>query len=36
MNNTSKIYENTCNEVEISPQWYLTADFEEYNYVDLK
>ena len=35
-NNTSKIYENTYNEVEISPQWYLTTDFEEYNYVDLK
>ena len=35
-NNPTKIYDNNYTEVEISPEWYLTTDFEEYNYVDLK
>ncbi|WP_405275043.1 hypothetical protein [Methanobrevibacter sp.] len=35
-NNPTKIYDNNYAEVEISPEWYLTTDFEEYNYVDLK
>ena len=35
-NNPTKIYQNNYAEVEISPEWYLTDEFEEYNYVDLK
>ena len=35
-NNPSKIYANTYNEVEIYPNWFLTNEFEEYNYIDLK
>ena len=35
-NNPTKIYQNNYAEVEISPQWYATSDFEELNYVDLK
>ena len=35
-NNPTKIYDNNYHEVEIAPQWFLTTDFEEYNYVDLK
>ncbi len=35
-NNPTKIYANTYNEVEIAPGWFLTNEFEEYNYVDLK
>ena len=35
-NNTTKIYDNTYAEVNIAPSWFLTADFEEYNYIDLK
>ena len=35
-NNPTKIYQNDYNEVSISPEWYLTDEFEEYNYVDLK
>ena len=35
-NNPTKIYQNNYGEVEISPQWYATTDFEEFNYVDLK
>ena len=35
-NNSTKIYQSNYAEVEISPEWYATADFEEYNYVDLK
>ena len=34
--NPTKIYQNDYNEVSISPEWYLTDEFEEYNYVDLK
>ena len=35
-NNPTKIYQNYYNEVFISPEWYLTDEFEEFNYVDLK
>ena len=35
-NNPTKIYQNDYNEVFISPEWYLTDEFEEFNYVDLK
>ena len=35
-NNPTKIYQNIYGEIEISPEWYLTNEFEEYNYVDLK
>ena len=35
-NNPTKIYQNDYNEVSISPEWFLTDEFEEYNYVDLK
>ena len=35
-NNPTKIYQNDYNEVSISPEWYLTDEFEEFNYVDLK
>ena len=35
-NNPNKIYANTYNEVEIYPNWFLTNEFEEYNYIDLK
>ena len=35
-NNPTKVYQNDYNEVSISPEWYLTDEFEEYNYVDLK
>ena len=35
-NNPTKIYQNDYNEVSISPEWYLTDEFEEYSYVDLK
>ena len=35
-NNPSKIYDNNFAEVEISPTFYATTDFEELNYVDLK
>ena len=35
-NNPTKIYQSNYAEVEISPEWYATTDFEEYNYVDLK
>ena len=35
-NNPTKIYDNSYHEVEIAPQWFLTDEFEEYNYVDLK
>ncbi|WP_406533574.1 hypothetical protein [Methanobrevibacter sp.] len=35
-NNPTKIYQTEYNEVSISPEWYLTEEFEEYNYVDLK
>ena len=35
-NNPTKVYQNNYAEVEIAPQWYLTDEFEEYNYVDLK
>ena len=34
--NPTKIYQNNYGEIEISPEWYLTNEFEEYNYVDLK
>ena len=35
-NNTSKIYESNYAEIEVSPTFYATTDFEDYNYVDLK
>ena len=35
-NNPTKIYQNEYAEVEISPEWYATTDFDEFNYVDLK
>ncbi|PWB88035.1 hypothetical protein [Methanobrevibacter thaueri] len=35
-NNPTKIYKNEYAEIEISPTWYATTDFEEFNYVDLK
>jgi len=35
-NNPIKFYENNYAEIEISPTGYATADFEEYNYFDLK
>lgn len=35
-NNPTRIYQTNYGEVEISPEWYVTADFEEFNYVDLK
>ena len=35
-NNPTKIYEDEYNEIEISPSWYSTTDFDEFNYVDLK
>jgi hypothetical protein len=35
-NNPTKIYDNDYHEVEIAPAWFLTNEFEEYNYVDLK
>ena len=35
-NNATKFYQNSYAEVQISPEWYATTNFEEYNYVDLK
>ena len=35
-NNPTKVYQNSYGEVEISPEWYLTNELEEYNYVDMK
>ena len=35
-NNPTKIYQNDYNEVSISPEWYLTDEFDQFNYVDLK
>ena len=35
-NNPTKIYDDNYHEVEIAPAWFLTDEFEEYNYVDLK
>ena len=35
-NNPTKIYDNNFAEVEISPTFFATTDFDEYNYVDLK
>lgn len=35
-NNPTKFYDNNFAEVEISPTFFATEDFEEYNYVDLK
>ena len=35
-NNPTKVYQNSYGEVEISPEWYLTNELEEYNYIDLK
>ena len=35
-NNPSKIYNNNYAEVDVSPTFYATTDFEEFNYVDLK
>ncbi|WP_458453042.1 hypothetical protein [Methanobrevibacter sp.] len=35
-NNPTKIYDNNFAEVEISPTFFETAEFEDYNYVDLK
>lgn len=35
-NNSTKIYQTNYGEIEIAPEWYLTEEFEEFNYVDLK
>ena len=35
-NNPSKIYDNNYAEVEVSPTFYATTEFEDFNYVDLK
>lgn len=35
-NNPTKIYQKQYAEVSISPEWYLTNEFEEFNHVDLK
>ena len=35
-NNTGKIYETNYAEIQISPTFYATTDFEDFNYVDLK
>ena len=35
-NNATKFYQNNYAEVQISPEWYATSSFEDYNYVDLK
>ena len=35
-NNPTHIYQKEYAEVNISPEWYATSDFEEWNYVDLK
>ena len=35
-NNATKFYQNNYAEVQISPEWYATTSFEDYNYVDLK
>ena len=35
-NNPTKIYDNNFAEVEISPTFYATTEFEDFNYVDLK
>ncbi|WP_458454641.1 hypothetical protein [Methanobrevibacter sp.] len=35
-NNPSKIYQQEYAEIEISPTWYATTEFEEFNYFDLK
>ena len=35
-NNPGKIYENNYAEIQISPTFYATTDFEDFNYVDLK
>ena len=35
-NNPTRFYQSNYGEIEISPEWYATEDFEEFNYVDLK
>ena len=35
-NNPGKIYETNYAEIQISPTFYATTDFEDFNYVDLK
>ncbi|WP_405315701.1 hypothetical protein [Methanobrevibacter sp.] len=35
-NNPGKIYETSYAEIQISPTFYATTDFEDFNYVDLK
>ena len=35
-NNPTQIYDTNYAEVDISPEWFETTDFESYNYVDLK
>ena len=35
-NNPTKIYDNEYHEVEVAPAWFLTNEFDEYNYVDMK
>ena len=35
-NNTTHIYQKEYAELSISPEWYLTNEFEEFNHVDLK
>ena len=35
-NNSTKYYDNIYGEIEVSPTFYATTDFEDFNYVDLK
>ena len=35
-NNSTKYYDNSYAEIEVSPTFYATTDFEDFNYVDLK
>ena len=35
-NNPSKVYQSNYAEIQISPTFYATTDFEDFNYVDLK
>lgn len=35
-NNSAKYYDNSYAEIEVSPTFYATTDFEDFNYVDLK
>ena len=35
-NNLTKYYDNSYAEIEVSPTFYATTDFEDFNYIDLK